>query len=764
MEYRPLDAISNEIRVITILTEGDDPEHRTGPIHCRLEHVSIDQRFLSEAYVAGRPTIGESKIWSFEMMEEIAFEPRPHPDAATNVLWHGKYNKISASQGRSPQGSNIEGVGSSTLRSAKSSALSHFNELDDNLPWRYCWGDYVALSYVWGDPQATEEIFLNDASIYVTHNLEAALRQLRSCHRIRQGFKVWVDAICINQSDIVERNEQVSRMRDVYASAWHVVVSLGIGADDSDLAMTAVKYLSLRSHHPQPLQDFYRQSRTTDFRPLFIIWSTFQSPMRKAVYRALYHFFNRPYWQRLWILQEIANGRSDTPVLCGEKSVKWQEIYDAASFIQLDEHRFGRDVKASAMPRSIAAFSWHFTSDRLHPMDSSDTSSERLWKLPMSIMVLQQAQHSPGTAGPISAFQCLHLSRDAQVTDQRDKVNGILGLSSIAKLVNIKPDYTLSVARTFYSFSRALCASGDLSYLRLVQCPIGEIDKVYDFVHETTAAFMKYPLLVRERSAVVTACMCGFPSWVVCWKCPHSRTASLLGRYAAAGQTRAVATFSLRGDILNARAVVFDTIGSLSAFHSLESDRTYPFNGQIVRSIYGDIQDTKRAFWRTIIGDTTRDGVWALYDSSCLLDARLWEGGIAGVNSGFLGLHDFMSRNKSLNILGYTLKHLIKKRILPRRLYNPTPLEIDAASWAMNVLAWRRLITTNRGYMGLAPAATAPQDKVCILLGCNVPLVLRPHGETYEIIGECYIHGIMKGEAMQLIDEGIAHIEEISIC
>ena len=155
---------------------------------------------------------------------------------------------------------------------------------------------------------------------------------------------------------------------------------------------------------------------------------------------------------------------------------------------------------------------------------------------------------------PLIAFQCLLLSRDAQATHQKDKVYGILGLSSIAKLVEITPDYALSVEQTFYSFSRVLCASGDLRYLRLVERPIAEMDEVYNWLQQLSSPFVKHPLLVRKRSAVLKACTCGLPSWVVCWRCPHGRTAHLLGRYTAAGQNESKCSLLVfRQRIENAR-------------------------------------------------------------------------------------------------------------------------------------------------------------------------------------------------------------------
>ena len=60
----------------------------------------------------------------------------------------------------------------------------------------------------------------------------------------------------------------------------------------------------------------------------------------------------------------------------------------------------------------------------------------------------------------------------------------------------------------------------------------------------------------------------------------------------------------------------------------------------------------------------------------------------------------------------------------------------------------RSSFTTVDGYIGLAPTATKPNDEVCILLGCQTPLVLRPCGDgSHKVVGECYIDGFMDGAA-----------------
>jgi hypothetical protein len=84
---------------------------------------------------------------------------------------------------------------------------------------------FEALSYTWGDPETTSPITLHGKPHHITKNLEVALRHLRYPERERT---LWVDALCINQSDFLEENQQVLQMKDIYGGgAQRVVVWLG---------------------------------------------------------------------------------------------------------------------------------------------------------------------------------------------------------------------------------------------------------------------------------------------------------------------------------------------------------------------------------------------------------------------------------------------------------------------------------------------------------------------------------------------------------
>jgi hypothetical protein len=85
---------------------------------------------------------------------------------------------------------------------------------------RFTWGDYTAISYTWGSLEERKTIIINEVPVTVRRNLAAALDRLRSTH----VYKIWVDAICINQDDVNERNSQVMRIRDFFSQSLAVTI------------------------------------------------------------------------------------------------------------------------------------------------------------------------------------------------------------------------------------------------------------------------------------------------------------------------------------------------------------------------------------------------------------------------------------------------------------------------------------------------------------------------------------------------------------
>lgn len=158
---------------------------------------------------------------------------------------------------------------------------------------------FEALSYCWGDQRNRDAIHLCGITYLVTKNLLAALRYLRYENQPRV---LWVDALCINQADSDELNHQILHMRTIYSQATSVVAWVGgeewNGADAFDAICRQV-------------QGTWTSTGTIDAGALAVI----------------HHFLSSPYWDRLWIVQEVALA-SEITIVCGYNSLPWSVVQD----------------------------------------------------------------------------------------------------------------------------------------------------------------------------------------------------------------------------------------------------------------------------------------------------------------------------------------------------------------------------------------------------------------------------------------------------
>jgi hypothetical protein len=97
---------------------------------------------------------------------------------------------------------------------------------------------YEAISYVWGSEEKLKSIIIDGRDLSITQNLYVLLLRLQyhSYSRI-----LWVDALCINQKDDKEKENQILLMAEIYAKASHVLVWLGEAEDDGDRALEAIR-------------------------------------------------------------------------------------------------------------------------------------------------------------------------------------------------------------------------------------------------------------------------------------------------------------------------------------------------------------------------------------------------------------------------------------------------------------------------------------------------------------------------------------------
>lgn len=167
--------------------------------------------------------------------------------------------------------------------------------------------NYEALSYAWGDLPATKTITIDQTDYYIRDNLFAALEalQLRSRRRL-----LWVDAVCINQEDFDERNAQVALMSQIYAIADEVIVWLGKAGRDYWGAMVLLDSLG---------------SSETSTRELSRSISEHAAVAHVKFWTELSLLCHRPYWQRLWIIQEVVLA-SKIKAHCSSLIFDWERL------------------------------------------------------------------------------------------------------------------------------------------------------------------------------------------------------------------------------------------------------------------------------------------------------------------------------------------------------------------------------------------------------------------------------------------------------
>lgn len=259
---------------------------------------------------------------------------------------------------------------------------------------------YIALSYTWGDGMPIDNVNLNNGGkIPVRDSLYQFLR-LQATY-VSEATHFWIDAICINQKDIWERNHQVGMMKAIYEHATEVYVWLGLGADDSDHVM---KFMAYQSAMPLREKGF-------GYLPM---WSC-----RTA--KGLSVLFERPYWRRMWIIQELLHARRIT-VWCGEKKFDWSAI--EALYFKME---------------TIAKSSWFAHHKSLLAIRHSAAAT----------MVWQRAHwRHPDTPAP-TLSQLIETFREWHCTDIRDKVFALVGMVPLESA--IVPDYALTPTEIYHA-------------------------------------------------------------------------------------------------------------------------------------------------------------------------------------------------------------------------------------------------------------------------------------------------------------------------
>ena len=188
---------------------------------------------------------------------------------------------------------------------------------------------YEAVSYCWDDPTQVDFVLCGEARLGIGANLGLLLRQIRRHDRLRT---LWIDAICINQEDVDERNAQVAVMYHIYHRATQVLIWLGepdpgLKWWDPKLAFNLASQLA-RLHDTQPDLDIRCMSLMRRRATRKCLGAR---PRQGKRFLALRLSFTRPWLQRMWVVQEAACATGAT-ILCGEYEMSWHELMKGTDF------------------------------------------------------------------------------------------------------------------------------------------------------------------------------------------------------------------------------------------------------------------------------------------------------------------------------------------------------------------------------------------------------------------------------------------------
>ncbi|KAH7093738.1 heterokaryon incompatibility protein-domain-containing protein [Paraphoma chrysanthemicola] len=164
--------------------------------------------------------------------------------------------------------------------------------------------DYTALSYVWGNPEPTACVLIDNYPMEITSNLNEFLLEMQCQYRF-EWF--WIDALCINQTDIEEKNHQVQMMGEIYQRASKVMIWLGNWTWNPQLIPQLLdkvaKVLKLSDNNGEGSYPGYTTAELDAIRDIC----------------------HRPYWQRVWTVQEriLAPKLS---IACGSMHIEWEHF------------------------------------------------------------------------------------------------------------------------------------------------------------------------------------------------------------------------------------------------------------------------------------------------------------------------------------------------------------------------------------------------------------------------------------------------------
>jgi hypothetical protein len=518
-----------------------------------------------------------------------------------------------------------------------------------------------------------------------------------------------LDQICIDQNRVKERNQQVSMMGDIFKSARKVSVWLGEDCDDSRAGMQLAKQLLHIAQHRH-----ITNLSVSDLEPHGL-------PRRgHKRWVALAAILRRPWFWRTWIIQEVVLNPNVELVL-GANVLTWDELEAIVSLLegpfpvlwQLDQAVFAAELPFSRINRI-----------RLR--------HRRMIATPVTPVNIGTYLDGATTAEPDAIdgtiyeedpelLDLLLMSRGLAATDPRDKIYALLGLGKH----DIIPDYDSPADTVFTDFAMQTIGAATVK--------ISDGEKA-GIELSTRDREIRRALLLLACAGRPNQRLPNLASWVPDWTVNLASRPLIFGHghhlYAAGGDKLGHFDWEVeRGLVLS--GILVDTVQTAGSV-LLESD------------VSTDLHSTIEHWW-TESKQIAFDRIARSPGSTTYTDA-----------------FEAMRRRLSICKHGYFVGDSYRRR-RPSLLDDVESAKADAAHNATQTLTFgptrgRVMFATTTGYLGLVPHGTREGDVIMVIRGADVPYVLRPQGEAYELIGEAYVQGIMDGEALEMPNLWPVHV------
>ncbi|KAL8345029.1 hypothetical protein RB601_005186 [Gaeumannomyces tritici] len=558
---------------------------------------------------------------------------------------------------------------------------------------------FAALSYVWGDASVTRTILLNGLRRNVTLNLAEALRRLSSIAReagfVEAGeFRVWADAVCINQDNLDERGQQVAMMSDFIPLAMDTMRTL------AESLSWSIRRENKSAEWLQQRPGLHAHDLPREDRAL----------IPNACWKALEDFTRLRYWTRMWIFQEIVLSKRLSFICQTGSPMAKEQLCDGLLGLQMLGEWWEEQSQCPLFcPQSI----W------LKFKQSAPVIAR--WahgQISPPIFL----EHRPGGVGDDERarfIRCIH----SAFLDPRDYYYSLMGAIDLP----LRPSYqsTKLVEHVCVDFARTYMEQTRHTYT------------VLHILHDAAGA------REHERNPNI-------PSWVPALHLASRRRLRKFV-YVSFASFAAHGVFDnpnrpewpspeVHGTILRMPGVRVDSL-SLCQNHlnRFLSEHVRGFlasqvrrHGRLYLKMDGAIP-VERAFLATL-----------LQNADCCDPALDPSPGVRIYGDSFRGWLELMEGYAA----GEALPRL-EDGDMPNELRSKLLVELEKNQTGC-------VFETRQGYFGTGPPDARLGDELCILQGFERLVLLRPSGDQHIFVGTCFVLGLMLGEAKRLVDSGHA--------